>query len=389
MNKYSFKDILEKEITIVTETNQNSTILLKRIEIPKIQRDYAQGRLQESEVRKRFLDNIFKTLLKTDDTPMEMDFVYGSIDEKTKKLTLLDGQQRLTTLFLLCWYIGMQELNNSELHDLKNSLNKFTYETRPSSREFCQNLNKAETVINFDDLPSKKITNLPWFYKSYKQDPTIQSMLNMLDAIHEKYIHENQKLFDKLQRLQFYILPLNGFNLTDELYVKMNARGKQLTDFENFKADLIKWMKDECNTEFKIFVNKIKLNGREMPYYLSLSQKIDTTWTDYFWQETKNYDPKEKDKKGNLIHPEGKNVDTLFFQLFCRFFFSKLVVDETQFSSNILSILSENELNEKYKYFIAKNTKYQHNGSISEFKANLKENLDVKQDFVKFIFDIL
>lgn len=44
-------------------------------------------------------------------------------------------------------------------------------------------------------------------------------------------------------------------------------------------------------------------------------------------------------------------------------------------------------MNEKYKYFIAKNTKYQHNGSISEFKANLKENLDVKQDFVKFIFE--
>lgn len=30
--------------------------------------------------------------------------------------------------------------------------------------------------------------------------------------------------------------------LSDDLYIKMNARGKRLTDFENFKADLIGWM---------------------------------------------------------------------------------------------------------------------------------------------------
>ena len=31
----------------------------------------------------------------------------------------------------------------------------------------------------------------------------------------------------------------------NELYIKMNARGKQLTPFENFKADLLGYLKNE------------------------------------------------------------------------------------------------------------------------------------------------
>ena len=58
MNKYSFKDILEKEIVI----DENKSLVFEKIEIPMIQRDYAQGRENESEVRNRFLDAIFESL---------------------------------------------------------------------------------------------------------------------------------------------------------------------------------------------------------------------------------------------------------------------------------------------------------------------------------------
>ena len=49
---------------------------------------------------------------------------------------------------------------------------------------FALVLLQKKVLSDNSDLPSKKITNLPWFYKSYKQDPTIQSMLNMLDAMY-------------------------------------------------------------------------------------------------------------------------------------------------------------------------------------------------------------
>jgi uncharacterized protein with ParB-like and HNH nuclease domain len=130
MSKYSFKDILEKEIKIRNEQGTEISINLDKIEIPKIQRDYAQGRDSQVEVRNRFLNAIFEALEKNES--MEMDFIYGSVKEieienkqKLNLFTPLDGQQRLTTLYLLYWYLGMRELDDRDRSKLNESLKKF------------------------------------------------------------------------------------------------------------------------------------------------------------------------------------------------------------------------------------------------------------------------
>ncbi len=318
MNKYSFRDVLEKDI----EIEENKFLSFEKIEIPMIQRDYAHGRENESEVRTRFLDAIFDSL--TEENDLDLDFVYGSVSEANKTFIPLDGQQRLTTLYLLHWYIGSCELKGKEHENLMSLLKKFTYSTRVSSRRFCEELVKAK--LCFEKNPKEEITNLPWFFKSYKKDPTVSSMLNMLNAIHQKYVELGKSnLFQELNRLQFYILPLNGFNLTEELYVKMNARGKQLTDFENLKADITKWMMDNKNPYQNYFQNNVIHNSRTMPYYLSFSQKIDNDWSSFFWNITKDYDIDEKDKKGNIVYPEGKIVDPLFLRVFYRYFLNKYI----------------------------------------------------------------
>jgi hypothetical protein len=386
MNKYSFRDILEKEITIMDKPGQEKKLLLSKIEIPKIQRDYAQGRPQENEIRKRFLDNIFNTLLSTDERSMEMDFVYGSVDENTKTFTPLDGQQRLTTLFLLYGYVGTRELKDTSRAELSVLLKKFTYETRMSSRNFCEKLTEQLTSdinIEFKDKPSKEITNLYWFYKSYRQDPTIKSMLNMLDAIHEKYGNKPLNLFDKLQRLQFYILPLNEFKLTDELYVKMNARGKQLTNFENFKADLIKWMKDENNPYLGFFNESTKIDDREMPCYLFVSQKMDVKWTQFFWKiiKDKNIKVEEKDENGNPVNC-GELVDLLFMQLFHRYFLNKYcLLFRIQFEQGSKRMIFENETQEANFNNLLEGKKYQ---NFNPFEMILKKD-NIIQTFVKFL----
>ena len=147
------------------------------IEIPKIQRDYAQGREGEIEVRKRFLDNIFSNLI--NNKTLELDFIYGSKYNNT--LYLLDGQQRITTLFLLYWYLAFKELDS---FDIIMCLRNFTYSTRASSRDFCKNLISKikyikESAINYDKL-SEKLKEYSWLI-NYK-DPTINAMLNMIDA---------------------------------------------------------------------------------------------------------------------------------------------------------------------------------------------------------------
>ncbi len=241
-----------------------------KIEIPIIQRDYAQGRTEKKEIRRNFLNALLEAI---NGKHLELDFVYGSV--KNDILQPLDGQQRLTTLFLLHWYIAVKE---NRLDDkVKEHLAKFTYETRTSSREFCNDLINKGIVWNDEQKLSELIIDSPWFFLSWKKDPTIKAMLIMLDAIHDKFLDKGN-VWDNLENISFHYIELQNFGLSDDLYIKMNARGKPLTDFENFKAkfeQLVTKNKWEENTELTE----------------TFSYKIDTDWTDLFWNyrdESKN-----------------------------------------------------------------------------------------------------
>jgi hypothetical protein len=335
MNKYNLTDILSNELTI-EEQDSTRTYKFEGIQIPMIQRDYAQGRLDEVDIRNRFLKSIFYSLI--NDVALELDFVYGSIKEIDKKIHFipLDGQQRITTLFLLHWYIGKRELNDTELDDLINSLKGFTYATRSSARDFCEKL--MIISISFNEIPSKEITNAAWFYDRFEKDPTIKAMLNMLDAIHNHYEIEltknkDLKLFSSTSKLSFYILPLGGFNLSDELYIKMNARGKQLTDFENFKADLINWIRDEKNPNSNEFQKKVTLKERNMPYHLSFAIKLDNSWTNLFWEYL------------NQFKTDSKNIDIYYLRFWNRFLLNNYII-----LSQELPDIIENEIAFKKLY---------------------------------------
>lgn len=325
MNKYNLTDILSKEL-IIEEQDGSKTYKFEGIQIPMIQRDYAQGRVDEVEIRNRFLKSIFNALVKNES--LELDFVYGSIKELDKKthFTPLDGQQRLTTLFLLHWYIGKRELNDTELELLLTTLKGFTYATRSSARDFCEKL--MAISISFTEHPKKEITNSAWFYGRFEKDPTVKAMLIMLDAIHSHYEQElannaSIHLFPSLSKLSFYILPLGGFNLSDELYIKMNARGKQLTDFENFKADLINWIRNENNSYNKEFQKTVKLKEREMPYHLSFATKLDNSWTHLFWEYIK------------LFKTDSKNIDIFYLRFWNRFLLNNHITSSSELPDTI------------------------------------------------------
>ena len=231
-----------------------------KIVIPKIQRDYAQGRdtPEIRRVRERFLDSLYKAV--TTDERITLDFIYG--ERKDGTLTPLDGQQRLTTLFLLHWYAAKKEhVPPEEIAFLKN----FSYDTRPDSRDFCDFL--IDCDIPFDEKISAAIVNHMHFPFSWQKDPTVSSMLVMLDAIDEKF-RGAENLWDKLKggAISFYFLSIEDMGLTDEIYVTMNSRGKLLTDFEHFKAE---------------FKNRLDELDRELSDRIIL--KIDTDWTDLLW----------------------------------------------------------------------------------------------------------
>lgn len=309
MNKYSLIDLLTKELEFEDVKYQFSGI-----QIPMIQRDYAHGRQGEAEIRKRFLKAIFEALENKNE--LELDFVYGTkraIDKKDLFIPL-DGQQRLTTLYLLHWYIGNKELEINNLNELRAALGKFSYSTRVSSNEFCEKLSNIS--VSFNELPSKEIKNSSWFFDSFNLDPTVQSMLVMLDEIHSIYGNEKRELFSRLDQIKFYFLPLDGFDLTDELYIKMNARGKQLTQYENFKADLIKWIKDPNNPHKLDFQQNANYHGRLVKYHLYFELKLDNEWTNLFWMFSKKFEKMNK-----------KLVDPYMMQFWNRYLLNSHIVN--------------------------------------------------------------
>lgn len=309
------------------ETSFWKFIQENEIEIPIIQRDYAQGRLGKEILRKNFLVDLKKALdneIPYKDKAMKMDFVYGSVEQEI--MNPLDGQQRLTTLWLLHWYIALRagELND----EVADTLNKFSYETRISSREFCSNLCQS---IHFKDFDGKDIvgfiTKQTWFYSAWKQDPTIQSVLRMLggtkvknkkgedivDGLEELFEETNifndywKKLISENAPIVFYHLPLKDFGLSDDLYIKMNARGKQLTSFENFKADLVDYITEQSDSELLDESTKKKWKSL-LDEQDGILIKMDTTWIDIFW------DNRSKDSR----------VDEIYFAFLNRFFWDKL-----------------------------------------------------------------
>jgi len=282
------------------------------IVIPIIQRDYAQGRTNDDvrQIRESFLKKIFKVLA-DEHSQLELDFIYGTL-EAPKDISLktvnyenfvpLDGQQRLTTLFLLHWFLALWNEGDFE-HMRTHFKGRFSYATRLSSSDFCSEL--LEHVCSHDvvdniikhkkDQISGLLKNEGWFHNQWENDPTISGMLNMLDTMFSLFndvVADSEKpsrastFFKRLTcndidktAITFNLLYLNrgDFHLSDELYIKMNSRGKPLSDFETFKA------------RFESFLAKFAKDKSDF------AGNIDGKWADLFWELRNNIRPKSVD----------------------------------------------------------------------------------------------
>jgi len=259
------------------------------VQVPMIQRDFAQGRESESEVRVDFLNALYGAfqLPPEDETlPLNLDFIYGSVERGSETRFLpLDGQQRLTTLFLLHWYLALKDGSKDEFRKIFSSQDesRFTYSVRPSSSEFFNALvnyfpasppNEKSSIIDL-------ITDQSWYFRSWRLDPTIQSALTMLEAIHKRF-RRSDASFSRLVSetspvITFQLLDLENFGLSDDLYIKMNARGKPLTVFETFKARYEQALSLQFEDEYHIFENR----SSSVAQHFAL--QMDTRWADLFW----------------------------------------------------------------------------------------------------------
>ena len=212
-----------------------------QIVIPKIQRDYVQGRDCAKANRAEFVKDLIASLKGR--KPFSLNFIYGSLTHGGDFIPI-DGQQRLTTLFLLHLYVYAKE-GESEL--IKKLISRFSYQTRYTTNRFFKKLSKElPDLLNGETSGAslkERIESSGWYVASYEDDPSIVSAIVMLDLIDAEFGSEGcagfSKLLETASPITFMWLPLDdSLGSDNRLYIRMNSRGKQLTDFESFKAEL-------------------------------------------------------------------------------------------------------------------------------------------------------
>lgn len=278
----------------------------KQIVIPQIQRDYAEGRKigKVNEVRKSLLGDMIYAVC--NDKKTELDFVYGY--ERNGSFEPLDGQQRLTTLFLLSWVLSTNK--NNLIVDGQSIL---SYKNRNTSLDFCNELVKFKSkdiIEKYLDLKREntKLTLLDFFKKSYwfryswNFDSNIQSMLVVINDIYEMLskqsnydFNDTSELYEKISNITFKLLDLDSFNMGDELYIKMNARGKELSSFDLLKSYLEQDLSRKNPDSLELLTN--------------WQSKIDCDWMDYLWRK---YFTKPVEKNVELVEHKFETLIHIF-----------------------------------------------------------------------------
>lgn len=231
------------------------------------------------------MESLFNSLMRN--KPYEIDFIYGSSDEMNcnRYFQPVDGQQRLTTLALIGWILN-QKTNMA----FANTFHPITYTSRPSSEQFCEKLFGYRLPENYGSI-SSHITHIPgWFSDRWLSDPTVNAMLEFLDKAdtmlssepYSSHVEEMAERFFTKSPIEFELLDMKALHLNDDLYIKMNARGKLLTPFENWKAEF----EEHLNANFKDIKYGYGFvpDSKETPSLLQYFEyAIEHEWCNLIW----------------------------------------------------------------------------------------------------------
>ena len=318
--------------------NNNSSYFKKLINnyiiyVPEFQRNYLQGDDSNESIkykRDRLLDDLFNCI-ESQSKSINLGFIYGRVEKsyKDKLFYPYDGQQRLTTLYFLYLLIYFKFYKYDEINSIKE---KLSYQTRISTNRFIESFlswildsEKKDNIYNdFWNKDGKDlkgfIMSQDWFMMTeWNYDVSIINMLSIIVEISgriKKNLGDKTGIVNFIDKdennpFQFDFIYVDDISKSDDLYIKINARGKALSPFENLKSDIDKYWKDEDKT------------------------KLDAEWTEYVWNQL---DENDKNKE--------KSFDNSFYNLLSNIFYLQYLVglDKNNINDKILI-----EIENKYK----------------------------------------
>ncbi len=233
-----------------------------KINIPDLQRDYCWGG------KGRLVENFVESLLEfcgikqsnlMSEAPVDscvpMGLIYGYFDEGLySHLQLCDGQQRMTTLFLILGVLNrLIDTPTSEIKDRLMSNFEFEhddhepylrYGIRESSLYFLSDLT-YHYFINKENSLSGKIQDCNWYLHEYDYDPTITSIIAAVESIKNTIstnnLTEKQLITfaQKISEIKFLYYDMGNREDGEKTFVIINTTGEPLSPTQNLKPIII------------------------------------------------------------------------------------------------------------------------------------------------------
>jgi uncharacterized protein with ParB-like and HNH nuclease domain len=246
--------------------------------IPDLQRDYCWGTKTND---KDLVRDFVRSIKNNSKSNFSLGLIYG-YEAPIGHIQLCDGQQRITTLFLLLGLINKKSSNTFQnqlisIFELeKDDKDPYLqYSIRESSLYFLSDL-VCHFFIAENDMKVSDITTQPWYFKDYNLDPSIQSILSALNTIEDEIIEVNTLDLGNciVNRLSFIYYNMGTRANGEETFVVINTTGEPLTATENLKP---------------LFIDAQQTENPEL-----CSQKWEE-WETWFWKMRRGSGKKEND----------------------------------------------------------------------------------------------
>lgn len=227
------------------------------IVIPDLQRDYcwASTKIVTRDglsLVEAYVDDLILASQKGKDAKLKMGLLYG-YEYPADNVQLCDGQQRLTTLFLISGVclnklgeednVLKEEVSSIILH---GNMSRLQYAIRDSSLSFINNLVQNGAFHT-------EITEEPWFSNEYRRDPSVCNMILAIRQIDGKVANAEtaKKLLDYiLHNISFLYFDMQSRTYSEEQYVILNTTGYSLTPTEHVKPKLLGKLRGEQLAEY-------------------------------------------------------------------------------------------------------------------------------------------
>lgn len=220
-------------------------LLISIFENSKKQSEISQGTTEEElNAMNPALKEIVMRELEKNKNYCNVGFIYAYFDpDLAGRFMLIDGQQRMTTLFLILLSLSAKENKQDQFKRsyLKDGFLKFDYKVREASHDFM--LNFVEHILSGNEITS--VTDQYWYFSEYRQDVTIQSVFNNYKVINDFVIANDLSLQYVEDYIEFWYFDTNKSKQGEELYIYMNSRGESVSASENIKATLLKGLSEQ------------------------------------------------------------------------------------------------------------------------------------------------